>query len=497
MRRAGLSVLFFATCLPVLFSGEQSSSSGVLAPDTQWETPWFRIESGEPGPVFVLIGGVHGNEPAGAIAAEQIRDWPIRKGTLVVVPEANRLALAAKERRLPGLIEDAGDLNRHFPRTGEAEETMSPLAAALWEFVKAQEPDWVVDLHEGFAVRRQNAESVGSSLLCDPDETTRPLFAKAHAAVNASIPDAANHFVLMAKNRTANGSLVRASMDRLGATGAILETTYKGFPLGLRVRQHRLMVAELLGGLGMIDNGPDDLVFREAGDARIAVAIYYGPGAFGNGPLALRATLREDERFLVRVVGPAEIGNGALEQFDAVIFPGGSGSGQAEGIGKKGREAVRDFVRDGGGYLGICGGAYLACENFSWSLGLLDARTKSSKWKRGRAQLELGFTDEARERVGDLEAVESVIYQNGPVVEAAGNPDIPDFEVLATFRTETAQNGTPKGIQVDSPAILAGEFGRGRAVAISPHPEQTEGLRHIVPELLEWSVRGDETGLSR
>lgn len=470
---------------------------GALAPGTEWETPWYRIESGNPGPVFVLVGGIHGNEPAGAIAAEQIRHWPIQKGTLVVVPEANRLALAAKERRLPGLIEDAGDLNRHFPRTGETEQTMSPLAEALWGFVKKQEPDWVVDLHEGFAVHRKNSDSVGSSLLCDPDEATRPLFERAFAAVNDSISNPENHFVLKSDSRTANGSLVRASMDRLGATGAILETTYKGFPLGLRVRQHRLMVAELLGGLGMIGNGPDDLVFPGADDDRIAVAIYYGPGAFGNGPLALRSTLREDERFVVRIVGADEIGNGALEQFDAVIFPGGSGSGQAEGIGEAGRKAVQKFVREGGGYVGICGGCYLACENFSWSLGLLDARTKSSKWKRGRAELELEFSGAAQELVGDLERHETVLYVNGPVMAPAESSEIPDFEVLATFRTETAENGSPKGIQVGSPAILTGTFGKGRVVGISPHPEQTDGLRHVVTELIAWSVAGDSTGLSR
>jgi hypothetical protein len=27
---------------------------------------------------------------------------------------------------------------------------------------------------------------------------------------------------------------------------------------------------------------------------------------------------------------------------------------------------VREFVREGGGYCGICAGAYLACSNFSW-----------------------------------------------------------------------------------------------------------------------------------
>ena len=49
----------------------------------------------------MITGGVHGDEPAGAAAAEQIRHWTIRRGTLIVVPRANPPALAAKTRLIP------------------------------------------------------------------------------------------------------------------------------------------------------------------------------------------------------------------------------------------------------------------------------------------------------------------------------------------------------------------------------------------------------------
>jgi hypothetical protein len=478
-----------AIALSVPFASAVERSEGTIATGTEWETPWYRIESGEPGPVLVLTGGIHGNEPAGWLAADQIRHWPIVRGTLVVLPEANRLALAEGSRRFPGLEGDSGDLNRHFPRTDDAEKTLSPLAEEIWAFVKKQEPDWVIDLHEGFAVRRKNSKSVGSTILCDATEETRPLFEHCIATVNASIDDPENLFLLIDNSRTANGSLVRASMDRLGAHGAILETTYNDFAPGIRIRQHRLMVWRLLRNLEMIANGPDDLVFEDPDDPRKAIAIYYGPGAFGGGPLALRRTLREEEeRYSVRIIGPEEVRNGSLEQFDLVIFPGGSGSRQAAGIGDEGQEAVRDYVRDGGGYIGICGGCYLACENFSWSLGILDAKTKSSKWRRGKKMLELAFSESGRELLEPANEVELVKYQNGPVMAPAESPTIPDFVTFATFQTEVADNDTPEGIQVDSPAILGGSFGRGRVVGISPHPEQTENLTHFVPELIEWCL---------
>jgi hypothetical protein len=58
------------------------------------------------------------------------------------------------------------------------------------------------------------------------------------------------------------------------------------------------------------------------------------------------------------------------------MFTGGSGSAEAGGLGEKGREEVRTFVREGGGYVGICAGAYLACTGFEWGVGVLNARSR-------------------------------------------------------------------------------------------------------------------------
>ena len=46
----------------------------LLLEGTGQEPPWHRVESGEPGTLVMIVGGVHGNEPAGASAAAQISD---------------------------------------------------------------------------------------------------------------------------------------------------------------------------------------------------------------------------------------------------------------------------------------------------------------------------------------------------------------------------------------------------------------------------------------
>ena len=73
--------------------GAEQVVSGLLAKGTKWETPFYSRDSGKPGPSIVLTGGIHGNEPAGAGAAEQIRHWPLKRGRLIVVPRVNRPGL--------------------------------------------------------------------------------------------------------------------------------------------------------------------------------------------------------------------------------------------------------------------------------------------------------------------------------------------------------------------------------------------------------------------
>jgi hypothetical protein len=58
--------------------------------------------------------------------------------------------------------------------------------------------------------------------------------------------------------------------------------------------------------------------------------------------------------------------------------------------------------------------------------------------------------------------------------------------VFAWFRSEVASNDTPKGIQINSPAIFSGQYKSGKVVCISPHPEQTAGLEYIVPQAVNW-----------
>jgi hypothetical protein len=247
-------------------------------------------------------------------------------------------------------------------------------------------------------------------------------------------------------------------------------------------------VSCLFRHLGMLPAETADQEVSKTGRP-VRVALYHGPGTGGKGPPNLLKRLNCPPQFTITNLSPEQVRGGALTNYDVVIFAGGSAGKQAEAIGEAGLEAVRRFVEQGGGYIGICAGAYLAtCGSSSTRLNLIDAVTVSPKWKRGSGNVEVELTDAGLAIMGAPTGRFSVHYENGPIVKPAGREDLPDYEPLAWFRTELAQNDTPLGIMVNSPAVFTGQFGRGRVVCISPHPEQTDGLDHLVPRLISWAA---------
>jgi hypothetical protein len=460
--------------------------SGWLAEGLPTATPFYVNTGNAEGPTVLLIAGMHGDEPAGPCAAEEILSWPLRRGKLIILPRANVLALAANSRITPGDPTNSANLNRAFPPKAGGENTTRRLATAIWELVETQKPDWVIDLHEGSGFRSQATNTVGSSIIPATSPEARQDAELMVRAVNETITETNRLFMLL--RQPVQGSLARAAADDLGLRSMIVETSIRSQPLSLRARQHRLAVHALLQKLDMLDPSatPNLILGDGSRTGRTAVAVYDGGGIGGKGVPNVLAQLGRRTNFVARRVCPEDIRAGVLAQFDAVMFTGGSGSGQAKALGKDGRAEVKRFVESGGGYIGICAGAYLACNGFSWGLGIIDAKTLSPLWQRGTGQVELELTEQGRTILGERTGQFDCLYFQGPIVGPAEVAVVPDYDVLAFYRTEIANNNTPKGIIVNSPAIFSGHFGRGRVVCFSPHPEQTKGLEDFVPRAVAW-----------
>ena len=220
----------------------------------------------------------------------------------------------------------------------------------------------------------------------------------------------------------------------------------------------------------------------------VKVAIYQGPGAPESSAQNVSKVVKLMPGATAQIINAEEVASLDLTAFDTVVFPGGSASQQAKAIGDAGRAKLKDYVKNGGGYVGICAGAYLACTNFEWSLGILNARTVSSKWMRGSGYVDLEVAHDGRPILGDVGEVFKVRYNNGPIIKPSAQADLPSYRALSFFRTEVAKNGTPVGVMVDSPAQAVSTYGKGRVFISSPHPENTPGLEFLIPRGILWAA---------
>lgn len=213
-------------------------------------------------------------------------------------------------------------------------------------------------------------------------------------------------------------------------------------------------------------------------ESNLRIGVYVDEGA---GPQQLLSVLQADEGISIVRLRAEDIRSGKLEGLDLVIHPGGSGGGQGRHLGEDGREAIREFVRSGGGFIGICAGAYLATADYSWSLHILDAKVIDRQhWNRGKGTVEISLSDEGRRLFGVEQEQVAIHYAQGPLLAPGDRPEIEDFESLATYETEIVKNGASPGVMKGTTAIACGKFGNGRVLCFSPHPEKTQGLEAML-----------------
>lgn len=182
-----------------------------------------------------------------------------------------------------------------------------------------------------------------------------------------------------------------------------------------------------------------------------------------------------------RLVNVADILNDYLKDQnpDILIMPGGADMYFCEKLNGAGNSKIRDYVYGGGGYLGICAGAYYGCNFLSW-------KEKATDEISGRR--ELSFIDAtATGPVHDFPDIpdehhwprswvvrisrpgykpQHIHYWGGPRFHKL--KETRNLEIMARFAD----------LPGEPPAIIAEKFGRGMVVLSSVHIEdEAEDLK--------------------
>ncbi len=222
----------------------------------------------------------------------------------------------------------------------------------------------------------------------------------------------------------------------------------------------------------------------------LRVAVYSDAGAMEPYITAAETTVRSENVPCERILAE-DVRGGDLDDFDVVIFPGGSGNGLAESLGEDGGAAVTEFVRDGGGVIGLCAGGYLCAIGYNEKTSrveLINARVWDlDNWARGEGIAEVKL-DESEEPV-------RLHFENAPVFEPGIRDDLPPYVSLGRFVSDPAGEPPGRDSIAGRDAIVASSFGEGRVVLFGPHPELTSGQGHLLPNAVQWAAGRSEKPL--
>ncbi len=236
---------------------EGSTDTFTLLEGTEHETTGYVTLAEEAGPTVMLVGGIHGNEPAGWKAANRIVHWDIGAGTLVGIPESNPTAIEAGTRRGA----DGKDLNRQFPTN---EDPQTELAQAIWEVVEMYEPDVLIDLHESTGIYAGDpVDGVGQAIFHSGES-------EASAAAERAIDHVNDHYIedpelefmeggFTGPESSPEGLLVHKVSRETDAMAFLVETLRTDIELETRIQWQSVVVQQLTTDWWAVDESVVDL----------------------------------------------------------------------------------------------------------------------------------------------------------------------------------------------------------------------------------------------
>jgi len=250
------------------------------------------------------------------------------------------------------------------------------------------------------------------------------------------------------------------------------------------------------------DDVVDDIESLRRTEGPVRVALYVGAGTTRNAKNNIHPVLEECSQGNIKVdrIRDGSLGDVGRKRHDVIFVPGGSAgrifAEMATKAKKKKRlgpqSKIRKFLSRGGGYVGICAGAYLAAGGKSGRSPL-----KISMWKTASGMLGDGYfsstalDNEARDRgiISDelsngILKDSKMFYANGPIFknETEGNSDFPELRnpkavlrmgpdaylrILVGSKSGKATHRRHRG----SPIVVMNDFGAGKVVLSTGHPE--------------------------
>jgi predicted deacylase len=219
----------------------------------------YDFQANAPGKFLCLIGGTHGNEPAGMLALREIvgelqRDPTLLKnGRIRIIPAVNQWGLERNIRYnhdYTGIM-PRSDINRNYTSEGGTDY----ISREIIDLIKGA--DLVIDFHEGWGYHICQPSSVGSTL-SPSDYGMAPIIArKAVDAINSSSVSASNckKFMVLPNESCKIGTTLACHMQKNHLPYILVETTGQNDiqPKQVRIDQAKIVARTAFSILSLCD----------------------------------------------------------------------------------------------------------------------------------------------------------------------------------------------------------------------------------------------------
>lgn len=196
---------------------------------------------------LALLAGVHGNEPAGAVAlTNMINSGYFERAVagknlhITVIPRANPCGLKKNNRYQPNAF--IPDINRNFGNEYGIGTIAKNIVSSF------SNADMVIDFHEGWGWHLENNSSVGSCVLPTDTVFAKELGRYIVTKLNENIQLPSKKFSLITKDYCSVETTLRCLMNKKERDYILIETTGQNDiqPLNIRTNQVKTVVDTVL-----------------------------------------------------------------------------------------------------------------------------------------------------------------------------------------------------------------------------------------------------------
>lgn len=212
--------------------------------------------------------------------------------------------------------------------------------------------------------------------------------------------------------------------------------------------------------------------------------VWGGPGACKDGCIDSAVYVTKLAGFDPMIVTPENFDASLFEKAKIWVQPGGKSAAASNAMGAANREIIRQFIANGGGYVGFCAGAFLTTvkvgETRVSGLGIIPGRTRVFRRAKGYPSVEKMITPDG---------IKHHYWEGGPWFQLSSE-QLEKMTVKSRYHTTNSINAVET------------TYGKGRISVSGTHPEapqwwyddseivDADGLdNQLAADMIKWAAK--------